>query len=183
MSDDFGDVFGIYYGLSADDGFTYAEMRDWSERIKTSVVTADGVMKVNIFGTQTEVINVFISVNKLAGMGIDPSQLAQLLQSQNQIINPGEVTAGGQQIKLTANGAYTSVEDIKQQLITTSTGQRFKLGDIATIERGYLDPPSTIMRVNGKRAIGIGESTDPTKDVVKTGELVQAKLEIGRAHV
>ena len=75
VSDDFGDVFGIYYGLTADDGFTYEEMRDWAERIKTQVVTANGVMKVALFGVQTEVINIFISVNKLVGMGIDPKQL------------------------------------------------------------------------------------------------------------
>lgn len=97
VSDDFGDVFGIYYGLTADDGYTYEEMRNWAERIKTQVVTADGVMKVALFGTQTEVVNIFISTNKLVGMGIDPKQLASLLQSQNQIINTGEIRAGEQQ--------------------------------------------------------------------------------------
>ena len=89
VMDDFGDVFGIYYGLTADDGFTYEEMRNWAERIKTQVVTADGVMKVALFGVQTEVVNIFVSTNKLVGMGIDPKQLANLLQSQNQIINTG----------------------------------------------------------------------------------------------
>lgn len=108
VSDDFGDVFGIYYGLTADDGFSYEEMRDWAERIKTQVVTADGVMKVALFGVQTEVVNIFISVNKLVGMGIDPKQLASLLQSQNQIINTGEISAGEQQLRVVANGMYTT---------------------------------------------------------------------------
>ena len=175
VSDDFGDVFGIYYGLAADDGFSYEEMRNWAERIKTQVVTADGVMKVALFGTQTEVVNISISVNKLAGMGIDPKQLAGLLQSQNQIINTGEITAGEQQLRVVANGMYTTVDDIRDQVITTRAGQ-VKLGDIAVIEKGYMDPPSTIMRVNGKRAIGIGVSTDPQRDVVLTGEMVDKKL-------
>ncbi|MFK2482422.1 efflux RND transporter permease subunit [Bacteroides fragilis] len=175
VSDDFGDVFGIYYGLTADDGFSYEEMRNWAERIKTQVVTADGVMKVALFGTQTEVVNISISVNKLAGMGIDPKQLAGLLQSQNQIINTGEITAGEQQLRVVANGMYTTVDDIRNQFITTRAGQ-VKLGDIAVIEKGYMDPPSTIMRVNGKRAIGIGVSTDPQRDVVLTGEMVDKKL-------
>lgn len=175
VSDDFGDVFGIYYGLVADDGFSYEEMRNWAERIKTQVITADGVMKVALFGTQTEVINISITVNKLAGIGIDPKQLAQLLQSQNQIINTGEITAGEQQLRIVANGTYTTIDDIRNQAITTSAGQ-FKLGDIAVIEKGYMDPPGTIMHVDGKRAIGIGVSTDPTKDVVQTGELVDQKL-------
>ena len=175
VSDDFGDVFGIYYGLTADDGFSYEEMRNWAERIKTQVVTADGVMKVALFGTQTEVVNISISVNKLAGMGIDPKQLAGLLQSQNQIINTGEITAGEQQLRVVANGMYTTVDDIRNQVITTRAGQ-VKLGDIAVIEKGYMDPPGTIMRVNGKRAIGIGVSTDPQRDVVLTGEMVDKIL-------
>lgn len=176
VSDDFGDVFGIYYGLTADEGFSYDEMRNWAERIKTQVITADGVMKVALFGTQTEVVNVFISVDKLAGMGIDPKQLAQLLQSQNQIINTGEIDAGVLQLRVVANGTYKSLQDIKDQLITTGSDQQVRLGDIATVEKGYMNPPSTIMRVNGKPAIGIGVSTDPEKDVVKTGELVDARL-------
>lgn len=175
VSDDFGDVFGIYYGLTADDGFTYEEMRNWAEQIKTRVVTADGVMKVALFGVQTEVVNVFISVNKLVGMGIDPKQLATLLQSQNQIINTGEISAGEQQLRIVANGMYTTVDDIRNQVITTRAGQ-VKLGDIAVIEKGYMDPASTLMRVNGRRAIGIGVSTDPQRDVVQTGEAVDAKL-------
>ncbi|MBP6065230.1 efflux RND transporter permease subunit [Bacteroides sp.] len=175
VSDDFGDVFGIYYGLTADEGFSYEEMRNWAERIKTGVVTAEGVMKVALFGVQTEVINIFVSVNKLAGMGIDPKQLAGLLQSQNQIINTGEIKAGEQQLRVVANGMYTTVNDIRNQVLTTKAGQ-VKLGDIAIIEKGYMDPPSTIMHVNGKRAIGIGVSTDPDKDVVKTGKMVDAKL-------
>ena len=176
VSDDFGDVFGIYYGLTADDGYTYEEMRNWAERIKTQVVTADGVMKIALFGTQTEVVNIFISTNKLVGMGIDPKQLASLLQSQNQIINTGEIRAGEQQLRVTANGMYTTVDDIRNQVITTKAGQ-VKLGDIAVIEKGYMDPPSNIMHVNGKRAIGIGVSTDPQRDVVQTGKNVKAKLD------
>ena len=161
VSDDFGDVFGIYYGLTADEGYSYEEMRNWAERIKTLVVT--------------EVVNIYTSTNKLVGMGIDPKQLASLLQSQNQIINTGEIRAGEQQLRVTANGMYTTVDDIRNQVITTKAGQ-VKLGDIAIIEKGYMDPPSNIMHVNGKRAIGIGVSTDPQRDVVQTGENVKNKL-------
>ena len=102
-------------------------------------------MKVALFGTQTEVIHIFISVNKLAGMGIDPKQLAGLLQSQNQIINTGEISAGEQQLRIVANGTYTTVDDIRNQVITTSGGQ-VKLGDIAIIEKGagLPDPPAVV---------------------------------------
>ena len=176
VSDDFGDVFGIYYGLTAGEGFSYEELRNWAQRIKTQIVTADGVMKVATFGEQTEVINIFISVNKLAGMGIDPKQLASLLQSQNQIINAGQVDAGVQQLRILADGMYSNIDDIKNQVLTTNNGQ-VKIGDVAEVEKGYLEPASTIMRVNGKPAIGIGVSTDPTRDVVQTGVNVDAKLQ------
>ena len=123
VSDDFGDVFGIYYGLVGDDGFSYEEMRDWAERIKTQVITADGVMKVALFGTQTEVINIFISVSKLAGMGIDPKQLASLLQSQNQIINTGEIQCRRTTIAYCGQRyMYSTVNDIRNQVITTPGG-------------------------------------------------------------
>lgn len=175
VSDDFGDVFGIYYGLTADDGYSYEELRDWAERIKTHVVTADGVMKVALFGEQTEVINIFIPTSKLVGMGITPDQLSQLLRSQNQLINAGEIQADEQRLRILADGTYTSVEDIRNQVITTRSGQ-VALGDIAVVEKGYLNPPATLMHVNGKRAIGIGISTDPQRDVVQTGENVKRKL-------
>lgn len=176
VSDDFGDVFGLYYGLTADDGFSYEELRNWAERIKTEVVTTDGVMKVALFGVQTEVINVLISVNKLAGMGIKPEQLSNLIRSQNQLIGTGEINATPQQLRITFDGSYTSVSDLNEQTIVSDEGQ-FRLGDIAVIEQNYLNPPTTLMHVNGKPAIGIGISTDPNKDVVKTGELVDKKLE------
>lgn len=176
VSDDFGDVFGIYYGLTAVEGFSYEDLRDWAERIKTQLVTVDGVMKVALFGTQTEVVNIFIPVSRLAQMGIDPKQLAALLQSQNQLVNTGEVDAGQQELRIVANGSYTNLDDLRNQLITTSGGGQVRLGDIAVIEPGYLNPPSTLMHVDGKPAIGIGVSTDPNKDVVKTGSLVEERL-------
>lgn len=99
-------------------------------------------MKVALFGTQTEVVNIYISVNKLAGMGIDPKQVASLLQSQNQIINTGEINAGEQQLRIVANGTYTTVNDIRNQVITTPGGQ-VKLGDIAVIEKDIWILPAT----------------------------------------
>ena len=83
VSDDFGDVFGIYYALSADDGFTYDDMRDWAQKIKTQLTPINGVQKVMLFGEQTQVVNVKISIPKLANLGIDPNSIQQVLQTQN----------------------------------------------------------------------------------------------------
>ena len=176
VSDDFGDVFGIYFALTADDGFSYHDLREWGQRLKTDLVTIEGVQKVALFGEQTEVVNVFISMSKLANSGINLNAVMQTIKSQNSLINTGEKKAGSIQLKVLAEGTYKNLTDIRNQLISTEGGQQIRLGDIAIVEKGYLEPPSTLMRVNGKKAIGIGVSTASDYDVVKAGKSVRTKL-------
>ena len=176
VSDDFGDVFGIYYALTADEGFTYDDMRDWAQKIKTELTPIQGVQKVYLFAEQTQVVNVRISVPKLANLGIDPNSIQQVLQTQNLLVNTGELRPGTDQLRGRAEGTYKSIEDIRDQLIVTKGGGEVRLGDIATIERGYMDPPSNLMRVDGKRAIGIGVATGAKDDVVAVGDAVAEHL-------
>lgn len=176
VSDDFGDVFGIYYALTADEGFTYDDMRDWAQKIKTELTPIQGVQKVYLFAEQTQVVNVRISVSKLANLGIDPNSIQQVLQTQNLLVNTGEIMTGTYQLRVRAEGTYKSIEDIRDQLIVTKGGGEVRLGDIATIERGYMDPPSNLMRVDGKRAIGIGVATGAKDDVVAVGDAVAEHL-------
>lgn len=176
VSDDFGDVFGIYYALTADEGFTYDDMRDWAQKIKTELTPIQGVQKVYLFAEQTQVVNVRISVPKLVNLGIDPNSIQQVLQTQNLLVNTGEIMTGTYQLRVRAEGTYKSIEDIRDQLIVTKGGGEVRLGDIATIERGYMDPPSNLMRVDGKRAIGIGVATGAKDDVVAVGDAVAEHL-------
>ena len=176
VSDDFGDVFGIYYALTADEGFTYDDMRDWAQKIKTELTPIQGVQKVYLFAEQTQVVNVRISVPKLANLGIDPNSIQQVLQTQNLLVNTGEIMTGTYQLRVRAEGTYKSIEDIRDQLIVTKGGGEVRLGDIATIERGYMDPPSNLMRVDDKRAIGIGVATGAKDDVVAVGDAVAEHL-------
>ena len=176
VSDDFGDVFGIYYALTADEGFTYDDMRDWAQKIKTELTPIQGVQKVYLFAEQTQVVNVRISVPKLANLGIDPNSIQQVLQTQNLLVNTGEIMTGTYQLRVRAEGTYKSIEDMRDQLIVTKGGGEVRLGDIATIERGYMDPPSNLMRVDGKRAIGIGVATGAKDDVVAVGDAVAEHL-------
>ena len=177
VSDDFGDVFGIYYGLVADDGFTYNDMRNWAQFFKTELVTLPGVQKVALFGEQTEVVNLFVNTATLANLGVDPNSIVQIVSSQNQLVNTGVKEAGGMNLTIRAAGTYADLQDIRNQVISTRDGSQIRLGDIAVVQRGYLDPPNQLMRVNGQRAIGIGVSTLPGYDVVKTGEGVRRQIE------
>ena len=176
VSDDFGDVFGIYYGLSAGEGFTYEEMRGWAQRIKTALVTVKGVQKVTLFGEQSGVVNVYVSLSTLNNLFITPSEVIQTLQAQNTLVSSGEKLAGEMQIKLIETGTYKNLDDIRDQILTSSQGRQIRLGDIARVEQGYAEPPSTLMLLNGRPAIGIGISTDASKDVVKTGKLIEERL-------
>lgn len=177
VNDDFGDVFGIYYGLTGDEGFSYADMRKWGQFLKTELVTVDGVQKVALYGEQTEVVNMFVSLPTLANLGIDPNSIVEIVQSQNKLVNTGSKQAGQMNLTIQAAGTYSDLQDIRNQVVTTRDGNQIRLGDIAVVERGYIDPPSSLMRVNGKRAIGVGVSTLPGRDVVKTGQLVMDRID------
>ena len=172
VADDFGDVYGIYYGLSVDGGFTWAELRDWAQRIKTALVTVDGVQKVSLFGEQTPVVNVYVNLAALANFAIRPETIVATIGQQNTIVNSGEKQAGALQIQILEAGTYKGLDDISTQMLTAASGKQYRLGDIARVERGYADPPQTLMRVDGRRAVGIGISTEAQVDVVKTGEKI-----------
>ena len=176
VSDDFGDVFGIYYALTADEGYTYDDLRNWAQKIKTELSPVPGVQKVYLFGEQTQVVNVKISIPKLANLGIDPNAIQQVMQTQNLLVNTGDINTGNYQLRLRAEGTYKDIQDIRDQLIVTKSGGEVRLGDIATVERGYMDPPSNLMRVDGKRAIGLGVATGSKDDVVAVGNAVADHL-------
>ena len=177
VADDFGDVYGIYYGLSVDGGFTWAELRDWAQRIKTALVTVDGVQKVSLFGEQTPVVNVYVNLAALANFAIRPETIVATIGQQNTIVNSGEKQAGALQIQILEAGTYKNLDDISNQMLTAASGKQYRLGDIARVERGYAEPPQTMMRVDGRRAVGIGISTEAQVDVVKTGEKITRVLD------
>ena len=176
VADDFGDVYGIYYGLTADAGFSPTELREWAQRIKTRLATVDGVQKVTLFGEPTPVVNVYISLSTLANFSIRPETVVQTIGAQNTIVDSGEKQAGGISIRILEDGTYKGLDDLRDQLLMSSAGKQYRLGDVARVEREYLEPPVTLMRVDGKRAVGIGISTEAQVDVVKTGAQIEREL-------
>ncbi len=178
VADDFGDVFGIYYAITADQGFDYQELRKWANFLKTELITIEGVQKISLSGEQTEVVNVFISASKLANLGLDLNTIAQTLKAQNVLVNTGEKVTGDLQMKVIADGTYKSLDDIRNLLMASSTGQQVRFGDFARVEKGYNEPPANLMRVNGKPAIGFGVSTARGVDVALTGKLVRERMQM-----
>ncbi|QQS50512.1 MAG: efflux RND transporter permease subunit [Bacteroidota bacterium] len=176
INDDFGDVYGLYFAVVAEDGYTASELRDYAHYIKKNLVPIKGVSKVSLFGEQVEVVNVFISQERLSNLGIPPSSIASALKSQNILINSGDLRAGDTQLKIKAEGDFRSIQDIGNVIINGPDNRQFRLSDIAIIEKAYLDPPVIMMRFNGKLAIGMGISTPLDANVVDVGALVKEQL-------
>ncbi len=177
VSDDFGDVYGIYYALSADEGISYSELRDWAQRLKTQLVTVDGVQKVYLYAEQTPVISLYVSLSAIANFDIRPEEIIATIARQNNIVNSGSKLAGEMEIEILESGSYQSVEDIENQLLTAQNGKQYRLGDIARVEREYQNPPTNLMRVDGRRAIGIGIATKGDEDVVKSGRAINKQID------
>ncbi len=177
VNDDFSDVYGLYYALVADEGFSWDEIRAWAERLKTEMVTIEGVQKVALQGEQQPVVNIFITKSTLANFSITPEMIAATLSQQNDIVDTGEIEAGQMRVRVLEAGVYTSIEDISNQLLIAPDGRQFRLGDVARIEQGYLSPPSVVLKVDGRRAVGLGVSSDSDADVVRLGKDVNAVLE------
>ena len=176
VGDDFGDLYGIYYGLKGDEGIDDEELRTWAQEIKRRVVTIDGVQKVTLYGEQQPVVNVYVSMARLSNFSIRPESIIAAMSGQNRVVDSGEKQAGEMQIRILETGIYRSLDDIADQLLTSSEGKQFRLGDVARIERGVVEPPTSIMRIDGERAIGIGIATDPERDVVRSGRAVAEEL-------
>lgn len=176
VNDDFGDVYGLYYGLVADDGFTWSEIREWAQRIKRRLVPIEGVQKVALMGEQQPVINIYVTRSTLANFAITPDMVEAMISEQNSVVRTGEIVAGEERVIVLETGVYGSIEDIANQLLTAPNGQQFRLGDITRIEQEYALPPQAIMSVNQERAVGVGVATSAEADVVRLGEVVREEL-------
>ena len=177
VNDDFSDVYGLYYALVADEGFSWSEIRDWAQRIKREVVTLDGVQKVALQGEQQPVVNIYISKSTLASFSITPEMILSTISQQNEIVNTGEIDGGSISVRILEPGTYATIDDIANQLLTAADGRQFRLGDVVRIEQSYAQPPSALVYVDGSRAVAFGLSTEASADVVRLGGEVRELLD------
>jgi multidrug efflux pump len=184
FNDEFGDTFGNLYALTGD-GFAYAELRDFADAARNEFLRVADVNKVELTGAQDEKIYVEASNAKLASLGVDPQIIASTLAATNMVAAAGTVQTASEQVRLTVSGEFDSVESIRN--IGIRAGERvFRLGDIAEVKRGTVDPASSKMRFNGAEAIGLAVSMRKGGDVIRLGagldatvKRVQASLPVG----
>ena len=176
IADDFGDVYGLYYALTSEGGFTWDELRNNAIEIQNELYRIEGIDKVMLSGEQEAEIVVNISPATLAAFDIRPSDIKSAISSTSATIALGEHRADELTIELSEGTPYLSIDDIRNQLLTAKDGKQYRLGDITTVERRYHKPERYIVRHNLNEAIAIAIATDPEEDVVAVGNIVQERL-------
>ncbi|WP_438392962.1 efflux RND transporter permease subunit [Caballeronia sp. DA-9] len=174
FNDEFGDVFTNIYTLEGD-GFSPAQLHDYADSLRTVLLRVPGVAKVNYFGDQDERVYVEISNTQLTRLGISPQQIAQAIDGQNAVAPAGTMNTPNDRVFVRPSGQITDMAALADTLIRVN-GRSFRLGDIATIRRGYLDPPATQMRSAEKPVLGIGITMQPGQDVVRLGRALDAQV-------
>ena len=177
VADDFGDVYGIYYALVADTGYSWEEMRIEAQRLQTSLYAISGVEKVVLWGEQSPKVDIIISSATLAAFDLRPKDIASAISSQSGVVDLGGWQDDEIYITVVENGTYSSLEEIENQLLTAKDGKQYRLGDIARVERSYIEPSKLKMWVDGHEAIGIAIASDPQRDIVAVGEEVERVVE------
>ncbi|MED5619267.1 efflux RND transporter permease subunit [Ideonella sp. BN130291] len=176
-NDEFGDVYGSIYALSAD-GFTDEELREHADRVRQTLLKVPDVAKVEIFGAQPEKIFIEISQKRLAQLGLDFNQVLGQLGAQNAVESAGVLNTGTDSLQVRIGGQFNSVEELRRfpiRATNTGTGasSSLRLGDIAEIKRAYVDPPAVKVRHQGKPVLALGISMAKGGDIIRLGDALK----------
>lgn len=174
--DDIGDVYGMFYAMTADDGYSYEEMSNYADFVKQNMLGVEGVKKASVYGEQSAEVQITLSADKMSKMGVMPMQIFMAINEHTKELYAGNMITGNQKLRLTIDKKTTSLDDIRNILISGVDGSSFKLGDIAQIEMGYNDSMRNAMFLNNQKAIGLGLSMESGENIIVVGERVEEKL-------
>ena len=175
VNDDFGDVWGVFLAIYGDD-YTDAELRDVAKLYQKELLLVKDVAKIAFWGERNEAIYVEPDRDRLSQLGLNPDAIEQALREKNVAADSGRVEVGPEFISIQPSGEIQKVEDFESILLSEEGApQQIYLRDVASVRRGYVEPPSTLLRYDGHRAIGLGISTLKGGNVVEMGEAVGAR--------
>ncbi len=170
FNDEFGDVYTDLYALEGD-GFSPAQLHDYAERLRIELLRVPGVNKVDFIADQEQRIYVEIANAQLAKLGLTPQQIAAAVDAQNAVAPAGVYTTSADRVFVRPSGQLQDIESLANTLIRINS-RVVRLGDIATIRRGYIDPPTQQMRFDQQAVLGIGVTMVPSADVIELGQLL-----------
>ncbi|MCP5415502.1 MAG: efflux RND transporter permease subunit [Chromatiaceae bacterium] len=177
INDEFGDVFGIVLTLRGE-GFSDAEINAIADDVKSELQRLPDVAKVEIFGAQEERIFIQYDNARLTELGISPYQLSQAMAARNIIISGGAFDLGNERIALEPSGNFEALDDIADTILRLpDSTSLIYLKDIATVRHGYVDPPSSLVRSGGQRALALAVSMREGGNNTLLGEQVRDALD------
>jgi multidrug efflux pump subunit AcrB len=168
FDDDFGDTYGVIYAMSAK-GYSASEVRDFTTMVRQRLLQVKDVGKVNIYGLQEEQVYVELSRKKMAQYYLTPATIAQQLNQQNAIETGGNVETKSFSMPIRVGGPFENVDDIKAMPLRSPTGASVRLGDIAEVRRGIVDPSFSKVRFQGEELVALGISMARGGDIVQLG--------------
>jgi multidrug efflux pump len=174
FNDEFGDTFGSIYALSGD-GFTYAEVKDYADFVRQQLLKVPTVSKVEQYGVQDEKIYIEFSHKRFSQLGIPFEAVVAQINAQNAVEATGVLVTPSDNLQVRVTGALRSTQDLENLQLRVNNSS-FRLGDFATIKRGFRDPPQDKMRFNGREVIGLGISMERGGDIIELGKHLQTSL-------
>ncbi|MCM1031257.1 MAG: efflux RND transporter permease subunit [Oscillibacter sp.] len=176
VMDDFGDVYGMFYAMTSD-GIADEELLDYAWLVKRELQDIEGVRRVEIYGDRKPCINIEVIQDRMANMGVHPLEVLSTLNGQNQTVYPGYFNSGDERVRVKISDNYQTIEDIRNLIIQGHEQDQLRLGDIASVTRGYQEPSRNEMRYDGQRALGISLSMEKGGNIVDLGKVVDKELE------
>jgi multidrug efflux pump len=168
FNDRFDDVFGCVYALTGD-GYTYEDLREQAEKIRRMLLAVPSVKKVDLVGVQAEKIYIEIQTAKLAQLGLSPADITGAVQAQNAMAASGMLETNSDNVYLRVTGMFATIDDLRKIPIRAN-GRTFRLGDIAKIERSYVEPADPKLYFNGQPAVGLAVSMEKGGNILSLGD-------------
>lgn len=175
VNDDFGDVLGVFYGLSSA-VHTYRELEEQAERLKNELLAVPDVARVELYGVQNRTIEVEADPSLLAASGLTMADIAAAFDRQNHIVDAGAVETAHNRLRIDAAGSFTTLQELENLTVTLRDGSYFRLGELAAVSESYVRPARSRMEMDGLPTIGIAISTVADGNVVDMAERVAARL-------
>ena len=172
FNDEFGDVYGVIYALSGE-GYSPAELKREADNVRQRLLRVKDVAKVELFGVQDEKVFIEISHRKLAQMGLDMNAVLSQMGQQNAVESAGTVRSPQDVVQVRVAGQFQTLDDLRAMPIRGASGAQLRLGDIAEVRRGYVDPPSVKVRHDGQEVIALGVSMAKGGDIIALGQSLQ----------
>nr|WP_288355939.1 efflux RND transporter permease subunit [uncultured Pseudomonas sp.] len=174
FNDEFGTTFGNIYALTGN-GFDYAVLKDYADRVQLQLQRVKDVGKVELVGLQDEKIWIELSNTKMANLGLPLAAVQQALEQQNAMPVAGFFETDTDRVQLRVSGNFETVEQIRDFPIRVAD-RTFRIGDVADVSRGFNDPPAPRMRFMGEDAIGLAVSMKPGGDILVLGKALEGEF-------